>query len=54
MSSTIPQMINLDLAYAESSMRGFLLTDREAYLQPYTVNIGEILPNLLELKDLIK
>lgn len=46
-------LINDQLTHAEGSVRGYLLTERPSYLQPYTVNIDAVMPTLKELKVLV-
>ena len=42
--------LNWYLTNAESSMRGFLLTKKATYIEPYQVNVDAVLPILQELK----
>ena len=46
-------LINLQLTNAESSMRGFLITEKPSYIQPYNVSIDLVSPNLRELKSIV-
>lgn len=47
----LTERIKVQLANAESSMRGYILTQRPKYLNPYSKNIVSIIPNLEELKN---
>lgn len=49
----LTERINVQLAIAESSMRGYILTQRPKYLNPYSKNIESIISNVEDLKKLI-
>jgi CheY-like chemotaxis protein/CHASE3 domain sensor protein len=46
------EQINHELADAESSMRGFILTEQPSYLLPYSNNVEVIIPSVQQLKEL--
>ncbi|MBG6235428.1 CheY-like chemotaxis protein/signal transduction histidine kinase/CHASE3 domain sensor protein [Pedobacter sp. CAN_A7] len=47
------ERINLELANAESSLRGYLLTNIPRYLDPYQNNSSSVLLTMKELSDLV-
>ncbi|RZM28106.1 MAG: response regulator [Pedobacter sp.] len=47
------ERLELSLLNAETGLRGFILTQRPKYLDPYTQNVGKIAPGIKELKLLV-
>jgi len=47
------ERLELILINSETGLRGYILTQRPKYLDPYTENVGRIIPAIKELKILI-
>ena len=47
------ERLEIRLLHAEASLRGFILTERDSYRDPYDENINKILPMVDELIDLV-
>ncbi|TDO21748.1 response regulator [Pedobacter duraquae] len=47
------ERLELTLLNSETGLRGYILTQRPKYLDPYTQNVGKLIPSIKELKILV-
>lgn len=48
------QSLEVKLLNAETGIRGYILTQSNRYLNPYTMNVNEVLPQIQSIRQLIK
>jgi len=48
------QELDLEITNSESGLRGFIITGKQRFLQPYTEHIAHIIPSITELQELVK